>query len=161
MLGWAKRLPDDLLEEFIDFSRCMAMGTAEDMTQHMKHFHTYMDGVDWDTMEKDMAALVQKFRGQTKGELEMGEMFDEMFALGRKYRVQPRTELTLIIVGMITAEGVGKMLDPDVDTFKQVADFLVPIVAAALVLALGLAMVAFTSEPENPNFPSSATSGTL
>lgn len=128
-LGLAKRLPDDLLEEFIDFSRCMAMGTAEDMTAHMKRFHTYMDGVDWDTMEKDMASLVQKFRGQTKGELEMGEMFDEMFALGRKYRVQPRTELTLIIVGMITAEGVGKMLDPDVDTFAQVAQFLTPIVA--------------------------------
>lgn len=128
-LGLAKRLPDDLLEEFVDFSRCMAMGTASDMTQHMKRFHTYMDGVDWDTMEKDMASLVQKFRGQTKGELEMGEMFDEMFALGRKYRVQPRTELTLIIVGMITAEGVGKMLDPHVDTFAQVAEFLMPIVA--------------------------------
>lgn len=128
-LGLAKRLPDDLLEEFIDFTKCMAMGTAQDMTEHMKRFHTYMDGVDWDTMEKDMASLVQKFRGQTKAELEMGEMFDEMFALGRKYRVQPRTELTLIIVGMITAEGVGKMLDPDVDTFAQVAQFLGPIVA--------------------------------
>lgn len=128
-LGLAKRLPDDLLEEFIDFTKCMAMGTAADMTEHMKRFHTYMDGVDWDVLERDMAALVQKFRGQTKAELEMGEMFDEMFALGRKYRVQPRTELTLIIVGMITAEGVGKQLDPDVDTFAQVAQFLAPLLA--------------------------------
>ncbi|MBO6940201.1 MAG: AarF/ABC1/UbiB kinase family protein [Deltaproteobacteria bacterium] len=128
-LGLAKRLPDDLLEEFIDFSKCMAMGTAADMTEHMQRFHTYMDGVDWETMEKDMASLVGKFRGQTKGELEMGAMFDEMFALGRKYRVRPRTELTLILVGMITAEGVGKMLDPDVDTFAQVAQFITPIVA--------------------------------
>ena len=86
-LGLAKKLPHDLLEEFIDFTRCMAMGTAADMTAHMKRFHTYMDGVDWDVLEKDMSALVQKFRGQTKAELEMGEMFDEMFALGRKYRV--------------------------------------------------------------------------
>lgn len=122
-------MPDDLLEEFIDFSKCMAMGTAADMTEHMQRFHTYMDGVDWETMEKDMASLVGKFRGQTKGELEMGAMFDEMFALGRKYRVRPRTELTLILVGMITAEGVGKMLDPDVDTFAQVAQFITPIVA--------------------------------
>ncbi len=56
-------------------------------------------------------------------------MFDEMFALGRKYRVRPRTELTLIIVGMITAEGVGKMLDPDSDMFAQTAEFLLPILA--------------------------------
>jgi len=41
------------------------------------------------------------------------------------------------------------------------SQLLVPIVAAALVLALGLALVAFTSEPADPNFPSATTSGTL
>ena len=37
---------------------------------------------------------------------------------------------------------------------------LVPIVAAALVLALGLALVAFTSEPESSIGSPAATSGT-
>jgi len=129
-LGLAKQLGDDLFEEFVDFTRCMAMGTSEDMVRHMKTFHHYMEGeVDWETMETDMADLVQRFRGQTKAELEMGEMFDDMFALGRKYKVQPRTELTLIIVGMITAEGVGKQIDAEQDTFAQVAQFLMPIIA--------------------------------
>lgn len=41
------------------------------------------------------------------------------------------------------------------------SQLLVPIVAAALVLALGLALVAFTSEPEDLLFPPSATSGTF
>jgi hypothetical protein len=41
------------------------------------------------------------------------------------------------------------------------SQLLVPIVAAALVLALGLALVAFTSEPEDSLYPPAATSGTL
>ncbi len=137
-VGLAKRLDDDLLTEFVDFTKCMVMGTSVDMTAHMKHFHTYMEGVDWDAMEVDMASLVTKFRGQTKSELEMGAMFDEMFALGRKYRVRPRTELTLIIVGMITAEGVGKMLDPDSDMFAQTAEFLLPILARRGLLPVAM-----------------------
>lgn len=41
------------------------------------------------------------------------------------------------------------------------SQFLVPIVAAALVLALGLALVAFTSEPETSIGTPTATSGTF
>ena len=41
------------------------------------------------------------------------------------------------------------------------SQLLVPIVAAALVLALGLALVAFTSEPESSIGVPAATSGTL
>ena len=41
------------------------------------------------------------------------------------------------------------------------SQLLVPIVAAALVLALGLALVAFTTESENPLVPPTATSGTF
>lgn len=41
------------------------------------------------------------------------------------------------------------------------SQLLVPIVAAALVLALGLALVAFTSEPDDPLLPPAATSGTF
>lgn len=41
------------------------------------------------------------------------------------------------------------------------SQLLVPIVAAALVLALGLALVAFTSEPVSNLVPPTATSGTF
>jgi hypothetical protein len=41
------------------------------------------------------------------------------------------------------------------------SQILVPIVAAALVIALGLALVAFTSEPETPVNTPPSTSGTF
>ena len=41
------------------------------------------------------------------------------------------------------------------------SQLLVPIFAAALVLAIGLALVAFTSQPEEPAVPPPTTSGTF
>ena len=41
------------------------------------------------------------------------------------------------------------------------SQILVPIVAAALVIALGLALVGLTSEPENQLNPPPATAGTF
>ena len=46
-------------------------------------------------------------------------------------------------------------------TTSDWSQILVPIVAAALVIALGLALVGLTSEPENQLVPPPATSGSF
>ena len=35
----------------------------------------------------------------------------------------------VILVGVITAEGISKMLDPDVQSFQEMATFLMPVIA--------------------------------
>ena len=54
-------------------------------------------------------------------------MFNELFAIGRRYHVRPLPDLTLVLVAMVTSQGIGKMLDPDVNVFAHVARHLVPI----------------------------------
>ncbi|MBA3452310.1 MAG: hypothetical protein H0T42_04345, partial [Deltaproteobacteria bacterium] len=50
-----------------------------------------------------------------------------MFAIGRKYRVHPVTDMMLVFVALITAQGIGKMLEPSHNVFGAVAQFLMPI----------------------------------
>ena len=50
-----------------------------------------------------------------------------MFAIARRYRVRPVTDMTLIMVALVTAQGIGKMLEPELNMFAAVAQFLVPI----------------------------------
>lgn len=126
-LGLVKELSENLLLEFIDFTKVLTMGGPKDIVEHMKTFHTYMGSVDWDAMTADSVDLFTDFRTMSKSELEFGKLFDDIFALGRKYKVRPITDFTLIIVGLITAEGVGKMLDPHTNSFEQVAQYLLPI----------------------------------
>ncbi len=126
-VGLAKQLHEDVLVQFIDMSKCMAMGNPEDLVAHLKRFHVYLDGVDWDAIGRDVAKFAEKFRGQDTRTLDYGKLFNEMFAIGRKYEVRPVTDLAMVLVALVTAQGIGKMLNPDDNAFADVARYLIPV----------------------------------
>lgn len=126
-VGLAKLLHEDVLIQFIDMSKCLAMGTPEDLVNHLRRFHTYMDGTDWDSLSRDVGEFAAQFRAKDVGQLEYSELFNGMFALGRKYHVRPVTDMTLVFVALITAQGIGKVLDPERNVFTELAAYLIPI----------------------------------
>ena len=125
--GLAKLLHEDVLIQFIDMTKCLAMGTPDDLVAHLKRFHQYLGVIDWEALRVEVAAFAQKFRAKDVAKLEYGELITEMFEIGRKYRVHPVTDMMLVFVALITAQGIGKMLEPDHNVFGAVAMFLMPI----------------------------------
>ena len=125
--GLAKLLTEDVLLQFIDMSKCMAMGTPDDLVGHLRRFHTYLGDVDWVALRVEVDAFAKRFRSKDVAELEYGQLFAEMFALGRKYKVRPVTDMMLVFVALITAQGIGKMLEPDHNVFNSVARALMPV----------------------------------
>jgi ubiquinone biosynthesis protein len=126
-VGLAKLLHEDVLIQFIDMTKCLAMGTPDDIVTHLKRFHTYMGEIDWASLRVEVEAFAMKFRGQDMARLEYGELLGEMFALGRKYYVRPVTDMMLVFVALITTQGIGKMLEPEHNVFAALAQFLIPI----------------------------------
>ena len=125
--GLAKLLHEDVLIQFIDMTKCLAMGTPDDLVAHLKRFHTYLGPVDWEALRLEVREFSLKFRAKDVAKLEYGELIGEMFALGRRYHVHPVPDMTLVFVALITAQGIGKMLDPGHNVFATVAQFLIPI----------------------------------
>ena len=126
-VGLAKLLHEDVLLQFIDMSKCIAMGTPEDLVAHLRRFHTYVGEIDWAALRVDVEAFSSKFRAKDAAKLEYGELIGEMFAIGRKHRVRPVTDMMLVFVALITAQGIGKMLEPQHNVFGAVAQYLIPI----------------------------------
>jgi ubiquinone biosynthesis protein len=126
-VGMAKLLSEDVLMQFIDMSKCLSMGKPEDLVNHLRRFHTYLDGVNWDALSREVEEFAAVFRAKDTGELEYSELIGGMFAIGRKYQVRPVTDMTLVFVALVTAQGIGKMLDPDRNVFEDVARYLLPI----------------------------------
>jgi ubiquinone biosynthesis protein len=126
-VGLAKLLHEDVLIQFIDMSKCLAMGTPGDLINHLRRFHKYLDDVDWDALSLEVDAFAKKFRAKDIAKLEYGELIAEMFAIGRKYRVRPVTDMMLVFVALITAQGIGKMLEPSSNVFGALAQFLIPV----------------------------------
>ena len=125
--GLAKLLHEDILIQFIDMTKCIAMGTPDDIVAHLKRFHTYMGEIDWEALRVDVTVFAEKFRKQDTAKLEYGELIGEMFAIGRKHHVRPVTDMMLVFVALITAQGIGKMLEPENNIWREVATFLIPI----------------------------------
>ena len=129
-VGLTKTLTEEHLEYYIDFNRCLAMGTVEDFMRHIRRFHSYVEGsVHWEELERDMTDFHREFHSRPAKELEFGLLIERVFDLGRKHGVRPIPEMTLMMVGLITAEGIGKQLDPDVNSFQEVANYLLPVLA--------------------------------
>ena len=108
-------------------SKCIAMGTPEDIVAHLRRFHTYLGEIDWAALRVEVEAFAARFRGKDTAKLEYGELIGEMFAIGRKHHVHPVTDMMLVFVALITAQGIGKMLEPEHNVFNAVATFLIPI----------------------------------
>lgn len=125
--GLAKLLHEDILIQFIDMTKCIAMGTPDDIVAHLKRFHTYAGHIDWEQLRVDVTDFAEKFRKQDTARLEYGELISEMFAIGRKHHVRPITDMMLVFVALITAQGIGKMLEPDNNIWPEVGKFLIPI----------------------------------
>jgi ubiquinone biosynthesis protein len=126
-VGLVKLLSEEVLVQFIDFTKCVTLGSAQDFITHMKTFHTYNKNVDWVALEVDVTGFVERFRKQNVAELELGIFMNELFAMARRHRVRPIADLALVIVGIVTAEGIGKQLNPKNNLFQQIATFLMPI----------------------------------
>jgi ubiquinone biosynthesis protein len=131
--GMAKLLHADVLTQFVDFARCLTVGTADDFVAHLRRFHTYAAGADFTALHADIVPLLDRVRAQNSAKLEYGRLFADIFALARKHKVRPVPDLTLVMVALITAQGLGKVLDPELNIFVEVGTYLMP-----LVLARGL-----------------------
>jgi len=127
-VGLVKGLAEESLVQYIDWNRCLVMGTTDDYVRHLRTYYLRdREHVDWDSLTRDVEAFGAFFRGKTAAEIEARDMIDRALAIGRKHGLRPVTEMTLIMVAVITCEGVGKQLDPTSDSLGKIAEYLVPI----------------------------------
>lgn len=126
-VGLAKLLQGDVLDQFVDMGKCLTMGTPDDLVAHLQRYHHYIDGVHWDAVRADLQEFALRFRTRDAATLDYGKMFNEMFAIGRRYHIRPLPDLTLVLVAMVTSQGIGAMLEPGVNVFTEVARYLGPV----------------------------------
>ncbi len=123
-VGLVKRLPPGLLEQVCDLTRCMAVGSTRDLIDHLRRYHRYLEGTDWDAVAADATTLLATFRSHAIIELELGVIVGKLFALARRHGIRPMPEMTLVLLGMITNEGMAKLLDPTTDTLAALGSYL-------------------------------------
>jgi ubiquinone biosynthesis protein len=127
-VGLCKGLSDEALVQYIDWNRCLVMGTTDDYVRHLRQYYLReREDVDWAALTREVDTFAKSFRGKTAVEIETRDIIQRALAIGRKYGLRPVTEMTLIMVAVITCEGVGKQLNPNANSLEEIAAYLMPI----------------------------------
>ncbi len=71
-------------------------------------------------MSEFVSSVISKGLGQLQVTLEIGRIFDIL----RRHRIQARSHMTMVNLALMTAEGMGKRLAPDLDLSREALPYL-------------------------------------
>jgi ubiquinone biosynthesis protein len=79
---------------------------------------------DYAAYESDMIRFVDHVRRQGLGNLQVTAEIGRIFDILRRHRIQARTHMTMVNVALMTAEGLGKRLAPELSLTDEALPYL-------------------------------------
>ncbi len=128
-VGLVKYLDATAIANLVELSRALVLGTPQDLVTHLRDHHPHGPTTDWEAVASDVAAFVGRLRASRISELEVSAVVGDLFSLARKHGIRPLPELSLVLLGMVTIEGIAKRLDPNANTLAEIARYLAPRIA--------------------------------
>jgi len=86
---------------------------------------------DYAAYEREMCAFVASVQNRGMGNVEITAEIGRMFDILRRHKIQARAHMTMVNIALMTAEGLGKRLAPDL----SLTDATLPYLREALALA--------------------------
>jgi ubiquinone biosynthesis protein len=83
--------------------------------------------VDWEAVRVELEGFGKRWRGRQVADLDYGAMTSDILALSRRHHIRPVPELSLVIVGVVTIQGIAKMLAPKENDFEAMGRYLIPV----------------------------------
>ena len=77
---------------------------------------------DDDAFQRYRAAIIEfvgRYWGQRLGEVQVGKVLLDMFAILRRHRVRVNPSFTIVNIAIAVTEGIGKQLDPELDLMSE------------------------------------------
>lgn len=128
-VGLVKYLDAMAISRLVELSRALVLGTPDELVTHLRDHHPHDPTTDWDAVASDAGSLIARLRRTSIAELEVSQVVADLFSLARKHGIHPLPELSLVLLGMVTIEGIAKRLDPNANTLAEIARYLAPRIA--------------------------------
>ena len=127
-LGLVGRLTDEDRIGFALLIHALVTGDGPTVARLFHDNAPYRATPDYAAYERDVVAFIGDVRHVGLERLQVTAEIGRMFDILRRHRIQARSHLTMVNLAMMTAEGLGKRLAPDL----SITDAAVPYVAEAL-----------------------------
>jgi ubiquinone biosynthesis protein len=122
-LGMVGRLSPELRERTIDL---MVAAVRKDMIAVADALYAIgrpTRKVDMREYRAEVSMLAEKYLGKPLKEIEISSMIRDLVGGAIKYGLEIPTDFMLVGKALMTVEGIGKQIDPDLDVFGEAAPY--------------------------------------
>ena len=115
-LGMVGRFRSDLKRRMLYYYYALVRGDVENAARYLIDMARVGEGGDPQGFRRAVSDMARHFLMRSKqGSISLAQVILQSLSLGGRYRVFFPVEMTLMVKALVTFEGVGRTLDPDLD----------------------------------------------
>ncbi|MEC7525371.1 MAG: AarF/UbiB family protein [Myxococcota bacterium] len=130
-LGMVAEIPSDMMRPWIETFQALGSNDGVAAARLFYAYAPFAATRDYAAYERDTVAFFDRFADKKLGEVEVSEVVGGMMNILRRHRIQVEPIFTVVNLGVLVAEGLGKQLDPDIDIVQMALPYLAQCVAKA------------------------------
>ncbi len=122
--GMMGRLSRQDREDFTDLVLYMVARNERKVTESVLKVTNHHGDIDKDALSLDLSEMLDRYLYLPLKELEAGKILQDLLELVSRHRVYFKPNFYLMMKAMTTVEGVGRILDPDLELIKLAQPFM-------------------------------------
>jgi len=111
--GMVGEIDDELRDRLGALMWAFARTDPDRVTSALLQLGVATGRVDRRALRRDVTGFIRRNQGRSLGEIRVGVVINDVFAVMRRHRLQLPRELVLILKMVVMTEGMGARLDPD------------------------------------------------
>lgn len=119
-LGMVGRLSPAMRDKTIDLMVAAVRKDFESIADALYAVGTTTKKIDMDAYRAEVALLAEKYLDKNLQEIELAELINDLVYGATKYGLEIPTDFLMVGKALMTVEGVGKEVDPELDVFSEV-----------------------------------------
>lgn len=126
-LGMVGRLSPELRDRTVDLMLAAVRKDAYAVADALYTIGRPTKKVDMREYRAEVSLLAEKYLGRPLKEIDLSAMLRDLVQGAMKYGIEIPTDFMLVGKALMTLEGIGKQLDPDLDVFGEAQPYFVSI----------------------------------
>ena len=130
-LGMVAEIPPDFMLPWIETFQALGSNDGVAAARLFYVNAPFVATKDYAAYERETVEFFAQFELKRLGEVEVSEIVAGMMNILRRHRIQVDPVFTVVNIGVLVAEGLGKQLDPDIDLVQMALPYLAEAAANA------------------------------
>jgi ubiquinone biosynthesis protein len=127
-LGLVGRLTPQLRDKTVDLMVAAASDDARAIADALYAIGTPTKKIDRREFEREVARLADKYLGKRLHDLEISGLIRDLVEGSQKFGIEVPSDFVLVGKALMTVEGIGKQIHPELDVFEEVKPYFLRLV---------------------------------